>query len=369
MDIFKRVFAQINLNHIEENLKNMQALVGRESRFLAVIKTDGYGHGAVPVAEFLEGKEALYGYAVATIEEALELRGHHIKKPILVLGYTFPEQYSLLTEHNIIPTVFREDSLQALSEAAVKAGRTIPVHIKVDTGMGRIGFPAEVRMAEQVAEAVKLPHIKATGIYTHFAHAFDPKATKQQYEAFCSVLAALEKEGIDPGVRHCCNSVATFRYPEMALDAVRAGSCLLGRILGGSKYGLQRTGMCHAGIECVRTLPKGSTIGYGSIYRTKKETKVALCSVGGHHGFGLSLKPGLQSTGTGLLDLLAIVRNRLTKRDVPTVTVGGKQCRVLGCICSEAVMIDVTNVSCQPGDVAQFDINPLMLNDMEVEYV
>ena len=231
----------------------------------------------------------------------------------------------------------------------------------------------QILLAEQAEEVAclyeRFPQIRFTGIYTHFGHAFDPKATKQQYEKFQTVLAALEKAGIDPGVRHCCNSVSIFHHGEMALDAVRAGSCLLGRILGGSKFGLQRTGVCQAPIECVRTLPKGSTIGYGGIYRTTKETKVALCSVGGHNGFGLSLKPGLQSTGTGLLDLLAIVRNRLTKRDVPTVTIGGKACRVLGCICSEAVMIDVTHVSCQPGDVALFDINPLMLNDMEVEYV
>lgn len=357
----------VETDKIAHNITCIRQRAG-EAIVYAVVKCDGYGTGCRNLARVC-AENGLRRFAVTEVREARAVAAETVPEELLMLtSVTALEDAKALDDCGATFTVASLEDARLLQQYCSAHAKQVAAHVKIDTGMGRRGF-----LPQQVQDVTSLyyrfPEIRFTGIYTHFAHAFDPKATKQQYEAFCSVLAALEKEGIDPGVRHCCNSVATFRYPEMALDAVRAGSCLLGRILGGSKYGLQRTGMCQAGIECVRTLPKGSTIGYGSIYRTKKETKVALCSVGGHHGFGLSLKPGLQSTGTGLLDLLAIVRNRLTKRDVPTVTVGGKQCRVLGCICSEAVMIDVTNVSCQPGDVAQFDINPLMLNDMEVEYV
>jgi alanine racemase len=352
---------------ISHNIAVIQKQSG-DAMVYAVVKCDGYGTGCRNLVRVC-AEAGLRRYAVTEVREAKIVAEETIAEELLMLNSICqPEDIVTLAEIGTTFTVASLADAQLLSQYCQDAQHSVCAHVKIDTGMGRRGFrPEDI---QQVLELYfRFPEIKFTGIYTHFGHALDPKATKQQYEKFRTVLAALEKAGIDPGVRHCCNSVSIFHHGEMALDAVRAGSCLLGRILGGSKFGLQRTGMCQAPIECVRTLPKGSTIGYGGIYRTTKETKVALCSVGGHNGFGLSLKPGLQSTGTGLLDLLAIIRNRLTGRDVPTVKISGKSCRVLGCICSEAVMIDVTGVDCRAGDVAEFDINPLMLNDMEVEYI
>jgi alanine racemase len=352
---------------ISHNIAVIQKQSG-DAMVYAVVKCDGYGTGCRNLVRVC-AEAGLRRYAVTEVREAKIVAEETIAEELLMLNSICqPEDIVTLAEIGTTFTVASLADAQLLSQYCQDAQHSVCAHVKIDTGMGRRGFrPEDI---QQVLELYfRFPEIKFTGIYTHFGHAFDPKATKEQYDRFATVLSAIEKAGIQPGVRHCCNSVATFHYPNMALDAVRAGSCLLGRILGGSKFGLQRTGMCHAPIEVVRTLPKGATIGYGGIFRTKKDTQVALCSVGGHNGFGLSLKPGTQSTVTGLLDLLAIIRNRLTGRDVPTVLIGGKQCKVLGCICSEAVMIDVTGVACQAGDTAQFDINPLMLNDMEVEYV
>ena len=340
----------------------------KEAMVYAVVKCDGYGTGCRNLVRVC-ADSGLRRFAVTEVREAQIVAEETTPEELLMLtSATSMEDVEALAAAGATFTVASAEDAKLLQDYCATKQCRVAAHIKIDTGMGRRGFLPQDHAA--VSDLYfRFPEIQFTGIYTHFGHAFDPKATKEQYRQFCQVLDALNKAGIDPGVRHCCKSVATFHYPEMALDAVRAGSCLLGRIIGGSKYGLRRTGMCHAPIECVRTLPKGATIGYGSIYRTKKPTKVALCGIGGHHGFGLSLKPGVQSPATGLLDLLAIIRNRLTGRDVPTVTIGGKACRVLGCICSEAVMIDVTGVDCKPGDEALFDINPLMRNDMEVFYI
>lgn len=352
---------------IVHNISVIQNRVG-EAMIYAVVKCDGYGTGCANLVRVC-AESGLRRFAVTEVREAQTVVRETVPEELLMLtSVTNADDIATLAAIDTTFTVASIEDAELLSAYCHAHSCQLTAHIKIDTGMGRRGFlPNDCHVITDLY--YRFPEIKFTGIYTHFGHAFDPKATREQYSKFCSVLAAIEKAGIHPGVRHCCNSVATFHYPEMALDAVRAGSCLLGRILGGGKFGLQRTGMCHASIECVRLLPKGSTIGYGGIYRIKKDTRVALCSVGGHNGFGLSLKPGTQSPMTGFMDLLAIIRNRLTGRDVPTVTISGKSCKVLGCICSEAVMIDVTNVSCDAGDEALFDINPLMLNDMEVEYI
>lgn len=357
----------VETEKIAHNIRLIQERVG-EAMVYAVVKCDGYGTGCRNLTRVC-ADNGLRRFAVTEVREAESVVAETTPEELLMLtSVTRTEDVQALVQCGSTFTVASQADARLLSAYCAQHNMPLSAHIKIDTGMGRRGF-----LPEQTEEIIQLyyqyPEIHFTGIYTHFGHAFDPKATQAQYDKFLSVLTALEKAGINPGVRHCCNSVATFHHTHMALDAVRAGSCLLGRIIGGGKFGLQRTGICHAPIECVRTLPKGSTIGYGGIFRTKKDTQVALCSVGGHNGFGLRLMPGVQSTSTGLMDLLAIIRNRLTGRDVPTVTVGGKKCRVLGCICSEAVMIDVTGIPCQSGDTAQFDINPLMLNDMNVEYV
>ena len=327
MDIFKRVFAQINLNHIEENLKNMQALVGRESRFLAVIKTDGYGHGAVPVAEFLEEKEALYGYAVATIEEALELRGHHMKKPILVLGYTFPEQYALLTEHDITPTVFREDSLQALSEAAMKAGRTIPVHIKVDTGMSRIGVSPDEAGLAFVKKVLETKGLKLHGIFTHFARAdeADKSSAQAQLKTFTRFVAEVEEAfKITIPFKHCANSAGILELPESSFDLVRAGIALYGLWpsdeMKRDSIVLKPALSLYSHVVYIKEVPAGTPVSYGGTFVAGKPMRIATIPVGYGDGYPRSL------SGIGY------------------VLIRGRRAPILGRICMDQFMVDVTDI-------------------------
>ena len=181
MEKYKRVCAKINLNNIKENYRGMAEVVGSKSRFFAVIKADGYGHGAVEIAKILEKEDSLYGFAVATAEEALELRNHGITKPILVLGYTFPDSYEKLAYYNIMPTVFREDSLLDLSNAAKKTGHKIKVHVKVDTGMHRIGIAPNENGLAFMEKVLGTEGIELEGMFTHFARADGKEIQKRGY--------------------------------------------------------------------------------------------------------------------------------------------------------------------------------------------
>lgn len=357
----------VETDKIAHNIDVLRKRVG-PAKIYAVVKCDGYGTGCAAMTRVC-AENGLRRFAVTEVAEAQCVAQQTRPEELLMLTAVAGEaDMQTLVDCGATFTVAGTADAGRLSDFAESRGLRLNVHVKVDTGMGRRGFLPQ--QAEEILAVYRdYPALHVTGIYTHFAHAFDPKATKTQFEKFRAVLAALEQAGVDPGTRHCCNSVAAFHHPDMALDAVRVGSALLGRILGGDRFGLRRTGICLAPVESVRQLPGGSTIGYGSIYRTRRQTTVALCSVGGHHGFGLFLRPGCQSPMTGVLDLLAIIRNRLTGRDIPTAKIGGKTCRVLGCICTEAVMLDVTGIPCHPGDIAAFDINPMFLRDIPVRYI
>ena len=159
MNEYNRVYAKIDLDAIRNNLYAIKALLSPSARILAVIKADGYGHGAIPIAETLQDEDCLAGFAVATAEEALELRQNGIAKPILILGYVFPEHYPMLVAQQIRPAVFTLDMAVQLSQAASGQQRDIPVHIKIDTGMSRIGMPANAQSAQLIAQIAALPHL------------------------------------------------------------------------------------------------------------------------------------------------------------------------------------------------------------------
>ena len=174
---YQRGYVEVNLDHIIDNLKNMKQCINKDTRILAVIKTDGYGHGGIPIAKNIEELDFLFGFAVATAEEAFELRDAGITKPILVLSYTFSYAYERFVEQDIRVTVFREDTLKQLSEAALKIGKNAKVHIKVDTGMGRIGISPDEEGLAFVKQAYETDGLEIEGIYTHFACADEADLT------------------------------------------------------------------------------------------------------------------------------------------------------------------------------------------------
>ena len=228
---YERIWAEVDLDAIHENVEHMMANVSAGVKLIAVVKMDGYGHGAVPIAHELEDMPCLYGFAVATVEEALILRGSGIRKPVLVLGYAFPDTYEKLAREDIRPTVFREDMLPQLSQAAAVSGRPFKIHIKVDTGMNRIGIRPDDTGLSFVRKCMETPGLEIEGIFTHFARAdeADKSHAEAQLSSFLSFCKRIEKElGIRIPMRHCANSAGIVEMPQSGLDAVRAGIILYG---------------------------------------------------------------------------------------------------------------------------------------------
>ena len=206
------------------------------------------------------------------------------------------------------------------------------------------------------------------GIYTHFHSAFSSeKDTRAQFAAFQSVLAALDAAGIAPGVRHCCNSSAFLKYPEMHLDAVRLGSAILGRLSFPGVTDLKPIGYCEAQVELLRDIPKGHSVGYGAPFHVTRPTRIAVCNVGYYHGFGLDYGGELFRFRDCVRSALSALKAFLTHRHV-YVTVNGKPARVLGFIGMVQTVCDVTDIPCQVGDPIRVEIGPLKVKDMDVQF-
>ncbi|HOO28817.1 MAG TPA: alanine racemase, partial [Lachnospiraceae bacterium] len=165
----KRVYAEIDLSAIQSNMEHMNAMIDKHTKIIAVIKADGYGHGALQIAQKFECSEYVFGYATATVEEAVDLRENNIKKPILILGYTFPEDYESIIKYEISPAVFKAETARQLSACAEKMHKKVHVHIKVETGMSRIGVSPDDRGLSVVKEIAACPWIEVEGMFTHFA--------------------------------------------------------------------------------------------------------------------------------------------------------------------------------------------------------
>ncbi|MBQ9768003.1 MAG: alanine racemase [Lachnospiraceae bacterium] len=321
---YYRVRADINLDAIESNIREIKGKLKSGVKLAAVIKADAYGHGAVPVAKTVY--ETADWFAVSNIEEALELRSVGIDKPILTLGYTAPLQLAEAIENDITLTLCDRESAEEISTAAVALGKTAKVHIKVDTGMGRIGFPAEGAFASQAAEAVKLPNILPTGVYTHFARAdeLDKTATKLQYEKFMDFLSTLEKQGIKGLLRHAENSAAILELPEYQLDMVRLGISLYGMYpsdeMEPKGIRLRPAMEIKSHVAFLKTVPAGTSIGYGATYVTTEPRVIATIPV----GYGDGYPRALSNCGR--------------------VLVHGKSVPIVGRVCMDQMMVDVTEV-------------------------
>ncbi len=321
---YYRVKAEINLDAVAHNAEEIRKQLEPGVKLAAVIKADGYGHGAVPVADTVY--ELADWFAVSNIEEALELRASGIEKPILTLGYTAPLQLTDAIRNRITLTLCDRESAEEISEAARLLGVSAEVHIKVDTGMGRIGFPAEVSFAEQVVEAVSLPNITATGIYTHFARADEEEkeATKFQFLKFLAFIDSLEKHGITGLLRHAENSAAILSLPEYQLDMVRLGISLYGMYpseeVMPEEFLLQPAMEIKSHVAFIKEVPAGTAIGYNATYVTPAPQRIATVPVGYGDGYPRALSN----------------RGR--------VLVHGHSAPIVGRVCMDQLMIDVTEV-------------------------
>ena len=284
----ERTWAEVRPETIVSNMRAIRASLPTGTKYLGVVKADAYGHGAVPVARALEENGADY-LAVACIAEAVELREAGLRLPILILGNTLPADVPLLLRYAITQTVADSDYAAAFSAAATAAGGTLRVHIKVDTGMSRLGFLCdEAHLGESVdaiAQIFALPGLQAEGIFTHFAVSDEPDAdsvayTQRQIARFNAVIDALARRGIRFALRHCAATGGTLFYADHALDMVRPGLLLYGYGDTTGKLGLRPGMTLKSRISAVKHYPAGTRISYGGTYTTQRETRMGVIPIG-----------------------------------------------------------------------------------------
>lgn len=324
MKKYYRVTADINLDAIYENLVNTRKIINPNTKLMAIIKADGYGHGAVAIAKNVD--EIVDAYGVSNVDEALELRNNATEKMILILGYTHFNQYDLLVKYNITQAVYTYEQARVLSECAVKLGKKASIHIKLDTGMTRIGFKANDESIEEIKSISQLPGIDITGIFTHFAKAdeFDKAHTKDQAEKFNYVVERLEACGVDVGLKHVSNSASIIDLPELNMDMVRSGISTYGLYPSEevikSRLKLKQSMSIHSHISFIKDVEAGVGISYGGKYVTEKVTKVATIPVGYADGYPRNLS----NKGYVLIE--------------------GEVAPILGRVCMDQFMVDVTNI-------------------------
>lgn len=286
--MYERVIAEINLDNLAYNVRNIKKQA-QDARLMAVVKADAYGHGAVESAEVCLENGAEY-LAVSNIDEALELRHNDINAPILILGDTLPERFSDVVENDIIQAIYSMDRAKALSETASGMRKTARVHIKTDTGMGRIGYLPCEESINEIMEINSLPYISVEGIFTHFATAdsYDKTYTRYQAERFAFMCDSLKKRGLDL-ICHCSNSAAILELmPEFKYDMVRAGIILYGYYPSDEvkhTFDIKPYMSVKSYISHIKTIEAGASVSYGRTYIADKPRKIATVPVGYADGY------------------------------------------------------------------------------------
>ena len=329
-----RVYASLDMNAVETNFENMRNNLSPGTKMIAVVKADAYGHGAVPIARMMQKKDYIWGFAVATVEEADELRTNGIRKPILILGYVFPEDYETLVKKDIRPAVFTLKMAEELSHAAEKYNRILPIHLAVDTGMTRIGFRHPKESLEEMIQISQLPNLKIEGMFTHFARAdeADLSYAKQQYETYQEFVNIMEKAGIEIPIKHCNNSAGILWHRDGDLDAVRPGITIYGVypsdevVNPGVK--LKSVMGLKSHISHIKEVEKGIPVSYGGTFVTTRDmTKIATIPVGYADGYPRALS------------------------NKGSVLIHGQRAKILGRVCMDQFMVDVIEIpDVQTGD-------------------
>ena len=332
MKEYYRVKANIDLDAICENIKETRKIIKPGTKIMGIIKADGYGHGAIPIARALN--ELVDEYGVAILEEGLELRRAGIQKPILILGFTPNEQHKDMIAYDIMTSVFQYQMAENISKEACRQGKVAKIHIKLDTGMGRIGFKMEEESIEVIKKISQLPGIKIDGIFSHFSKSDerDKSFANGQLEKFLAMVDALEKEGVYIPTKHISNSAAIIDMPQANLDMVRSGISTYGMYPSEevNKHNLMlRPAMeVKAHIIFVKTVEKGTLIGYNGTFETKRKTVVATVPVGYADGYSRALS------------------------NKGRVLIHGKVAPIIGRVCMDQFMVDVTDIEgVKEGDV------------------
>ncbi len=336
MDYLKRTWADISLDNLKHNYDALRKCAPSVCRFLGVVKADAYGHGAVPISRYLTDLGAEF-LAVSNIEEAVQLRHGGIRGPILIFGYTPPFYADDLAKMGLRQEVHSIEYARQLNQRLEGTSRRIRVHIKLDTGMSRLGFFAYrcEKTIDEIKQIAQMEHLLIEGIFTHFAVAdtidgADENFTRTQFERFMAMLDALKACSIEPQIRHCSNSGATILYPEFALDMIRPGIAMYGVSNDDlrDKIDLRPVMQLRSTIFQIRDFDPLITVSYGRTYTTEDPTKIAVVGIGYADGLQRSLSNNI------------------------SFLLHGKRVRQIGRICMDMCMIDISRVpDAKVGDV------------------
>lgn len=319
------IWAEIDLNAVKNNIKEIRRITNPKSQIMAVVKANAYGHGAIEVSKVVleNGADRL---AVARSTEAIELRDAGFNCPILVFGYNTKEEIEELSKHGVILTVYSLEMAKEIQEIAKTLQKTAKIHIKVDTGMSRLGFIPNKKSVEEIKKISELKNIEIEGIYTHFADAdnLDKTYTEMQFSKFTGFLKDLDEFGIDIPIKHASNSAAIIDHPETHLNMVRPGIILYGlypsELVHKERINLKPVMSLKAIVTHVKDVSKGTKISYGCTFTAEKESKIASLPLGYADGFTRMLKGG-------------------------NVLIHGKKAPIVGRICMDQCMADVSNIS------------------------
>ncbi len=325
----KRTWAEIDLDALEYNYRILRDQTPATAKMCCIIKADAYGHGSVRVAKLYEEIGADF-LAVSNIEEAITVRKAGVKLPILVLGYTHPSCAIMLAQNRISQCVYSYEYGRALAKEAMACSAKISIHIKVDVGMGRLGFvfrKGDDTSYKEVAELCKMSCFHSEGIFTHFPVADEGEngreATKAQFDAFCAITKRLEDGGARFFVKHCSNSAAAVNYPEYSLDMIRAGISLYGVAAPKAErsFELKNTLTLKTVISNIKTVKKGETIGYGSEFVAPRDMLIATLPIGYADGF-----------------------KRENMQNDTRLWINGVLCPITGRVCMDQIMVDISEV-------------------------
>lgn len=324
--MYSRVYASIDLDAIHDNMEQMHQMLQEGTKVIAVVKTDAYGHGAVEIAKELEPLDYVFGYAVATAEEGKNLIRNGIKKPILILGISFEEQYMEIIENQIRPAICSYEMAKELNAYCERCNKTLPIHIAVDTGMSRIGFQVTEKDADEIKKISSLSNLKIEGMFTHFAKADEKDKTgaRQQYARFGQMLDYMKEREIKIPIRHCSNSASILELRDMNLDVVRAGITLYGMWpspeVNRACFRPAPVLSLYSKIVFIKELEDGREVSYGGTYVTSGTRKIATIPV----GYGDGYARGLSNKGS--------------------VLIRGKRAPIVGRVCMDQFMVDITEI-------------------------
>ncbi len=326
MKRFDRLKAVVSLDAIAHNFAEMKKNIAEGTKMIAVIKADGYGHGAEAIARLTDNYSYIWGYAVATAEEALQLRNAGVEKPILILGLVFEEYFREMVAGDIRLTVCEYETAKKLSREAVRQDKTVHIHIGLDTGMSRIGFADTPESVEEIKKIAALDHLEIEGMFTHFARADETDKTPaaDQLNRYLAFAELLEKSGVHIPLKHCSNSAGIIRMKEANLDAVRAGITIYG-IYPSSEVErdivkLEPAMELKSHISYVKDLEPGVSISYGGTYTADKKIRVATIPAGYADGYPRTLS------------------------NKGWVLIHGQKAPILGRVCMDQFMVNVSDI-------------------------